>query len=275
MKRSHRLAGALPLIALVLSLTLSAVPVHAAPKGSPAEATSAGLDRLLSDTYPAGEPGAAVLVEKDGKVLLRKGYGMANLEHGIPIAPETVFEVGSITKQFTAAAVLMLQERGKLSIQDDLTKFLPDYPTQGKKVTIENLLTHTSGIPSYTGLPEWLPRMREDSTEAKLNPEAVAGRIAKAVLGLPTERLAVPIDLKTLDDYVGVYRNETATRTVTREGDKLFAQRQGGAKTELGACAHDEFVYKDGNATIRFLRDGEGRVTGPRSTPRPDPRSCR
>jgi CubicO group peptidase (beta-lactamase class C family) len=75
-----------------------------------------------------------------------------------------VFRLGSITKQFTAVAILMLAEQGKLSLQDEITKFLPDYPTQGKTITVEHLLTHTSGIKSYTDLPEWLPLMRKDMT---------------------------------------------------------------------------------------------------------------
>jgi CubicO group peptidase (beta-lactamase class C family) len=151
MKPSLRGLGAFLLTALVLASPLAAAP-----------ASNESLDRYLSKIYPAAEPGAAVLVTQNGKVLLRKGYGMANLEHGVPITPETVFEVGSVTKQFTAAAILMLQERGKLSVQDDLTKYLPDFPTQGKKVTLEDLLHHTSGIPSYTGMAEWIPKMRED-----------------------------------------------------------------------------------------------------------------
>ena len=163
MKPDLRSTGAFLLPALVLAL-LSSVPVHAAAP----TATAADIDRFLSQTYPAAGPGAAVLVSKDGQALIHKGYGIANLELGVPITPDSVFEVGSVTKQFTAAAVLMLQERGLLSIEDDITKHLPDFPTQGKKVTIENLLTHTSGIPSYTELPEWLPRMREDMTPDQL-----------------------------------------------------------------------------------------------------------
>lgn len=125
-------------------------------------------DEVFSKAYPAGEPGAAVLVMKDGQVVLRKGYGLANLELGVPIRPEMVFELGSITKQFTAAAILMLQERGQLSVTDDVTKYLPDYPTHGQTITIDQLLTHVSGIPSYTDLPEWLPRVREDLTVQQL-----------------------------------------------------------------------------------------------------------
>jgi CubicO group peptidase (beta-lactamase class C family) len=125
-------------------------------------------DQLLSRAYPAGEPGAAVLIAKDGQILLRKGYGMANLELGVPMRPDMVFEIASVTKQFTAAAILLLEERGKLSVNDDLTKYLPDYPTHGRKITIDHLLNHMSGIPEVTALPEWWPRRREDLTTSQL-----------------------------------------------------------------------------------------------------------
>jgi CubicO group peptidase (beta-lactamase class C family) len=126
------------------------------------------IDKLLSDVYKPGQPGAAVLVKKQGKVILRKGYGLANLELNVPAEPDMIFRLGSITKQFTAVAVLMLSEEGKLSLQDEITKFLPDYPTQGKKITVEHLLTHTSGIKSYTDLAEWLPLQRKDMTVGEI-----------------------------------------------------------------------------------------------------------
>lgn len=155
------------LAAGALLLTLSAPPARAA-----APAATSGLamyaDKALAAVYPAGQPGAAAIVVKDGKVLLRKGYGVANLELGVPSSPEMVFELGSVTKQFTAAAILLLQERGKLSVGDDITKYLPDFPTHGQTITIEHLLTHTSGIPSYTGLPEWYARVREDLKPAEV-----------------------------------------------------------------------------------------------------------
>ena len=119
-------------------------------------------DQLFSKAYAANEPGAAVLVAKDGQALLRKGYGMASVELGVPMQPDGVFEIASITKEFTAAAILMLQDRGKLSLDDEITKYLPEYPTHGQKITIFHLLTHTSGVPDFTALPEWWPRMRED-----------------------------------------------------------------------------------------------------------------
>jgi CubicO group peptidase (beta-lactamase class C family) len=120
------------------------------------------FEALLAPIYPADKPGAAVIVVKDGETIFRKSYGMANLELGVPIEPQMVFRLGSITKQFTAVSILMLYERGKLDLQDDLTRFLPDYPTGGRKITVEHLLTHTSGIKSYTGMPEWFPLWRKD-----------------------------------------------------------------------------------------------------------------
>ncbi len=155
------------LAAGALLLSLAAPPARAA-----APAATSGLadyaDKALAAVYPAGQPGAAAIVVKDGKVLLRKGYGMANLELGVPSSPEMVFELGSVTKQFTAAAILLLQERGKLSVTDDIGKYLPDFPTHGQTITIEHLLTHTSGIPSYTGLPEWYAKVREDLEPAEV-----------------------------------------------------------------------------------------------------------
>ncbi len=120
------------------------------------------LDAIASSYYPATEPGAAVLVMKDGEVLLRKGYGLADLEQGIPIEPDMVFRIGSVTKQFTAAAILLLEEEGKLSVEDDLRKHLPDFPTSGRSITIAQLLTHTSGIRSYTDMADFGKKARED-----------------------------------------------------------------------------------------------------------------
>jgi len=126
------------------------------------------IDQILAKTYKPGEPGAAALVIKDGKVILRKGYGLADMELGVPVEPDMIFRLGSVTKQFTAVSILMLAEQGKLSLQDEITKFLPDYPTQGKTITVEHLLTHTSGIKSYTSMPEWLPLWRKDFSVKEL-----------------------------------------------------------------------------------------------------------
>ena len=156
------------LSAVFFALALLAAPAAQAASRPSNDDLARYADQLFTQAYPADGPGAAVLVMKDGQAVLRKGYGMANLELGVPIRPEMVFELGSITKQFTAAAILLLQERGKLSVSDEVTKYLPDYPTHGQTITIDHLLTHVSGIPSYTGLPEWLPQVRQDRTVEQL-----------------------------------------------------------------------------------------------------------
>ena len=97
----------------------------------------------------------AVLVARDGNVLLSKGYGQANLEWQIPNTPATKFRLGSLTKQFTAAAVLLLEERGKLKTDDLVKVHMPDAPAAWGAITIFHLLTHTSGIPNFTALPEY------------------------------------------------------------------------------------------------------------------------
>jgi CubicO group peptidase (beta-lactamase class C family) len=111
---------------------------------------------ILEPAYPEDGPGGAAIVARGDEILYLDAQGLAELEHGIPIEPDMVFRLGSITKQFTAAAIMMLAEEGKLSLDDPLTKFLPDYPEAGKTVTVEHLLTHTSGIVSYTGIPGYM-----------------------------------------------------------------------------------------------------------------------
>ncbi len=120
------------------------------------------VDALFNSLFRSDGPGAAVLAARDGKILFEQGYGMGDLEHGVPVKLETKFRIGSITKQFTASAILKLAEGGKLSVQDKLSKFIPDYP-RGDEVTVHHLLTHTSGIHSYTSKPEFLEKVTESA----------------------------------------------------------------------------------------------------------------
>jgi CubicO group peptidase (beta-lactamase class C family) len=122
---------------------------------------SAEFDSLMTKVFKADEAGAVALVVKNGKVLYRKAFGMANMELGVKMKPENVFRIGSITKQFTASAILKLRDEGKLSLDDDITKYIADYPTHGHQITIKHLLTHTSGIKSYTGMDTWDAEVRK------------------------------------------------------------------------------------------------------------------
>ena len=122
---------------------------------------------LLSHSQP-NAPGASVLIAKDGKAIYKKAVGMANLELNVPLSTDNVFEIGSITKQFTAVTILMLEEQGKLKIEDEITKYIPDYPTNGKTITIHHLLNHTSGIKSYTSMESFMKHARTDMTPTEL-----------------------------------------------------------------------------------------------------------
>jgi CubicO group peptidase (beta-lactamase class C family) len=129
----------------------------------------ADIDAIFNRAYPANAPGATVLIARNDTILYRKAFGKANLEQSVPMKPESVLQLASITKQFTSVAILMLMERGKLSLKDPLSKYLPDFP-RGNEITIHHLLNHTSGIKSYTNLPELRAKTRLD-----MAPEEIIG----------------------------------------------------------------------------------------------------
>lgn len=120
-----------------------------------AQAPVSRMDQVVQSFVDAKQFMGSVLVAQGDKILLNKGYGFANLEWSIPDSPSTKFRLGSITKQFTAASILLLEERGKLKTDDPVKQYLPDAPAAWDKITIFNLLTHTSGIPSFTSFPDY------------------------------------------------------------------------------------------------------------------------
>lgn len=117
----------------------------------------AAIQSALEERLPSDGPGLALHVVRGGETLWQGGRGMANLEWGIPIAADTIFRIGSITKQFTAAAIMLLVEDGKLDVDDELRSILPAYPNTSRRgrITVRHLLTHTSGIQNYTALPDF------------------------------------------------------------------------------------------------------------------------
>jgi len=165
--RRFRRAPLAPAALALLLLIFLAAPAALARQLTEEQAVQV-MDQLSAKAFPADEPGAAVIVVKNGRTILRKGYGMADMELGVKVEPDMVFRLGSITKQFTGAAVLLLAEQGKLSLTDDITKHLPDFPVGGRQITVEHLLTHTSGIKSYTSIPAWLGMWRKDMTLTEL-----------------------------------------------------------------------------------------------------------
>lgn len=148
----------------LLALTLFIPPAAYAQAPAVAPATPAGLDaaaleqkvnELLNAHVTLNDFHGAVLLARDGKPLVSKGYGFANIEWQVPNTSDTKFRIGSITKQFTAMLVMQLREQGKITLEDSVCAYMTPCPEAWKPVTIHHLLTHTSGIPSYTGLAEW------------------------------------------------------------------------------------------------------------------------
>src|ERR1051326_5321699 len=111
------------------------------------------VDMLARKTLARPVAGLSIAVSQDGPVVFARGYGFANLEHSVPVMPETVFHIASISKNIAAAVVLQLADEGKLQLDDELTKYVPNAPVSGRHVMLRQLLNHTSGIPSYTSLP--------------------------------------------------------------------------------------------------------------------------
>lgn len=154
----------LPLL-LTTWLSFSSAPARAA-QASEVERIDAIVQQHMR------KPGAVALsvaVARGAELVYVKTPGFAELEFAVNANEETMFRIGSVTKQFTAAAILKLAERGKLSIDDPLTRFLPDYPMQGHEITLRHLLTHTSGLPNYTDLgPVWERHMAERLSDAEM-----------------------------------------------------------------------------------------------------------
>jgi CubicO group peptidase (beta-lactamase class C family) len=132
------------LVSYVGAALLAGAPAYAQDK-------TAEVDKIFSWTKP-NEPGCAVAVSQNGKLVVNKAYGSADLERDVPLSANSVFDAGSVRKQFVAAAILLLVEEGKLSLSDDVRKHIPQLPDYGHKITVDHLLTHTSGIRDWQPL---------------------------------------------------------------------------------------------------------------------------
>ncbi len=146
MRRGHRSEFALSIAGLAAALLFLVAPLAAQ--------TTARYDHHIQAYVHNGDFSGSVLVARDGHILFQKSYGMANHEWGIPNSEKTKFHVASVTKTFTAAAILQLERAGKLKLDDPLSKYIPDF-LNGDRITIEQMLTHTSGLPDFYSLPEY------------------------------------------------------------------------------------------------------------------------
>lgn len=150
------------LTVITLGLVLaSAGAAQTVPAGGDLQAK---VDERLGSLVKDGRFSGAVLIAREGRVLVSKGYGMANLEDETPNTPQTKFRLGSITKQFTATAIVMLQEQGKLNVQDSICKYVADCPAAWQPVTVHHLLAHTGGVPNFTSFPDYPKTMMQATT---------------------------------------------------------------------------------------------------------------
>ena len=137
---------------LILTILSAGLAFPSSAQSPAIEPAAAKIDAVVREAMERQKiPGVAVSVVHKGSVLLAKGYGEANVEHRVPVTPDTIFQSGSVGKMFTAAGVMLLVEQGKLALDDPLTKFFPDAPAHWSQVRVRHLLTHTSGFPDYTG----------------------------------------------------------------------------------------------------------------------------
>ena len=133
-------------IAVLILLSIASLPGMSAQSSLPIDNLSQRVDEVFKKMDSTVSPGCALSVMKDGRIIYERGYGMADLDHNVPITPATVFHVASMSKQFTAASILMLAQEGKLSLDDPVRKYIPELPDFGTPVTISELIHHTSGL---------------------------------------------------------------------------------------------------------------------------------
>ena len=204
-------------------------------------------EAYLAKAYPADGPGAAAIITENGKTIFVGGRGLADVEGKKPIVPDTVFRLGSITKQFTAAAILRLVEQGKLSLDDPLSKFISGYPAPGGAATVRQLLNHTSGIMDYTEIPGFM-------AEANTNKAYTTEQLVALFKDLPGpfkpgekwqyDNSGYVLLSAVLENVTGKPWDEAVTELVTSPLD-LELTRSGVAEPSIAAMAKG-YSVKDG-----------------------------
>jgi CubicO group peptidase (beta-lactamase class C family) len=212
------------------------------------------VDRIVTERLRERNiPGAAVAVIKNGKAVKIKGYGLASIEFGVPVNTETVFEIGSVSKQMTAAAIMLLVEEGKVSLDAPISTYLPNTPDSWRDVTVRHLLTHSSGIKSYTGLSGF-------ELSRRLKMEGFIGQLAPHPLEFtPGEQtsysnsgynlLAYIIETQSGKPYMQFMRERIftplgMTKTADRDPQFIIKNRATGYEWNI-----DRLTGRDGNLT--------------------------
>ena len=255
--------------------TIGAAMLAVASAG--AQDRTAEIDKIFSWVAP-NMPGCTVAAAHNGQTVVNRAYGLADLERDVPLKPETLFDVGSVRKQFVAAAILMLVEEGKLALTDDVRKHLPEFPDYGHKITLDHMLTHTSGIRDWVGLlnladgnaDAWSAILRQRGLQATPGEEwsysnsnyVLLPEIVTRVSGMPfaefaRRRLFEPLGMKqTL--YVTDLRDVVKNRALAYEKagtgwkqDMLIGNERGGAGG-LFSTASDLLIWNDALTSKRL-----------------------
>lgn len=211
------MAPALAVLAVLAGVAVAWALAAAACRGAPGgpAALAARVDAVFGRFRGGGapSPGCAVAVVEDGRVVLAKGYGFADLRRRLPITPRTLFDIASASKQFTAASVLLLAARGRLSLDDDIRRYLPELPRHGAAITLRQLLHHTSGLPNYIDL---LVKAGKRYEEVTTDDDALA-----ALAGAP--ELLFPSGTAFRYNDTGYFLLSLVVKRVTGESLRQFA----------------------------------------------------
>ena len=148
-------------------LALHSIAFAQQPKHTPDKKLSHKIDQIFSEWNKSNSPGCALAIIKDKQIIYERGYGIANLEYGVPITPVSAFYVGSIAKQFTAMSIALLAQEGKLSLDDNIRKYVPEIPDYGTPITIRQLIHHTSGLRDFWDLIGQAGRRWDDAYTLK------------------------------------------------------------------------------------------------------------
>lgn len=241
MRKSTIIAVALASAAV---LPLPALAQNASAQ-APATDEQAQFRQILDASYSADEPGVAVIVTRGGEPIYTDGIGIANAQTGAPITADTIFRYASISKQFAAATVMQMVDDGLLSLDDPLAKFLPDYPAAGAAATVRQLLNHTSGIKSYTGIPGWM--VPANTARAWTNDNLIAEFADQPMDFAPGESFAYNNSAYIL---IGAIIESVAGRPWYEEVDARIAGPLGlttlGYRTDEGALAGFATGYTSG-----------------------------
>lgn len=214
------------------------------------DSLSKKVDSIFAAYNKTNSPGCALAILKDGKIIYKKGYGISNLEYNIPINPSSIFHVASLSKQFAAAAIILLSLQGKLSLNDDVRKYLPEVPDFGHTITFNHLLHHTSGLRDQWGLQHLAGWRNSDLITEKDIMEMLARE--KSLNFLPGDE---EVYCNTGYTLLGIAVKRISGASLREYADSVFFKPLGMTSTHFQSN-HDEIVP---NRTSAYEKDENGK----------------